>query len=354
MQTPLFSGNNKAPLFGKTLQQIEEVVQSNKWPVYVAKQLARWMYGQHVTDFSLMTNISAQIRTHLAQHYHLEAAKPVDVQTSKDGTKKYLFPVQSKGFIEAAYIPDGDRHTLCISTQLGCRMGCRFCMTGQQGFACNLTSGEIINQIRSLPEREMLTNIVYMGMGEPLDNPDPVMDSLQVLNEQWGYAMSPRRITVSSIGILPALTEFLENGKAHLAISLHSPFREEREELMPATKKHPLEQIIKSIASYSVEKQRRISFEYIVFKNLNHSPLHVKALTRMLGGIRCRINLLRFHQIPQSPLQSPDTKQMESFRNALQEKGLRATIRTSRGEDIQAACGMLSTKNPQGNEQSVV
>ena len=345
MQTPMASHTNKTPLFGKTLRQIEAVVHTHGWPGYVAKQLARWMYHQHVTEFSPMTNISAQIRTDLAQHYHLDAFQPVDVKTSKDGTKKYVFPVQSKGFIEAAYIPDGDRHTLCVSTQLGCRMGCHFCMTGKQGFQCNLTAGEILNQIRSLPERELLTNIVYMGMGEPLDNPTAVMDSLSILSEQWGYAMSPRRITLSSIGILPALNDFLENSKAHLAISLHSPFREEREALMPATKKHPLEQIIESIARCPVEKQRRISFEYIVFKDLNHSPLHVKALVRMLGGIRCRINLLRFHQIPHSPLQSPDNKQMELFRDALQDKGLRATIRTSRGEDIQAACGLLSTQH---------
>ena len=330
-------------LTGKTLEELQLLVSANHWPAYTARQIAEWIYKKRVRHPDQMTNIPKKIREELARDYCIEWKEPVDVQTASDGTKKYLFPTHHGGYIESAYIPDGKRHTLCISSQVGCRMGCTFCMTARQGLQGQLTAGEILNQVHSLPETDSLTNIVYMGMGEPFDNPDAVMKSLEILTSAYGYEMSPRRITVSTIGLIPEMQRFLESSRCNLAISLHSPFDEERRQLVPIQKAHPLEEVIGTIEKFSMEKQRRVSFEYIVFKNLNHSPKHIKALARLLHRIRCRINLMRFHPVPGSDLQSPDEEIMQSFKTALEAKGITTTIRKSRGTDIQAACGQLST-----------
>lgn len=223
-------------------------------------------------------------------------------------------------------------------------MGCRFCMTARQGFQANLTAGEIVNQIRSLPEREKLTNIVYMGMGEPLDNYQNVIQSLEVLTAEWGFDMSPRRITVSTIGIINTMTRFLEQSQCHLAVSLHTPFDDERRDLMPVQNNHPIKEVLEVIRQYDMGRQRRVSFEYIVFKGMNDSLRHVNELARLLNGIQCRINLIRFHAIPDAPYHSPDDAGMIAFRDALKKKGIVTTIRASRGQDIEAACGLLSTK----------
>ncbi|MCD4730244.1 MAG: 23S rRNA (adenine(2503)-C(2))-methyltransferase RlmN [Bacteroidales bacterium] len=339
----------KEPLFGKTLDQLQGVVKELGLPRFTAKQLADWLYKKNVTSITEMSNLSKSTQSLLAENYDIGLTPHSLVSSSADGTKKYLFPVKNNRFIEAAYIPDSpdsyrERATLCVSSQVGCRMGCRFCMTALQGFQSNLTTGEIINQIRSLPERDNLTNIVYMGMGEPLDNFQNVMQSLEILTADWGFAMSPRRITVSTIGIIGAMTKFLDNSECHLAVSLHTPFDEERRTLMPVRNNHPIEEVLKVIRNYDLGGQRRISFEYIMFKDLNDTPRHVKQLARILNGIRCRINLIRFHPIPDAPYQSSDDKTIEEFRNALNKKGIRTTLRASRGQDIEAACGLLSTK----------
>ena len=332
----------KDNFFGSTLSQLESLVARHKWPKFTARQIAEWMYRHHVADFSEMSNLSMKIRNELSVSYALNCLAPAGEQVSADGTKKYLFAYPDKGNIESAYIPEAKRHTLCVSSQVGCRMGCGFCMTARMGFKGNLQAGEILNQVRSIPERDLLTNIVFMGMGEPLDNLENVLQSLDVLTAEWGYGMSPRRINVSTIGLVPAMLKFLEKSRCNLAVSLHSPFEEERKSLIPMAKKHKLKDILDAIRSFPIEKQRRISFEYIVFKDLNHSHHHVKALARVLNGIRCRINLLSFHSIPGSSLKAPGLSEMESFRNALVNKGITTTIRKSRGEDIQAACGLLS------------
>jgi len=223
-------------------------------------------------------------------------------------------------------------------------------MTAQQGFQANLTAGEIVNQIRSLPERENLTNIVYMGMGEPLDNYTNVIQSLEILTSEWGFAMSPRRITISTIGIIGTMTKFLEQSECHLAVSLHTPFDDERRSLMPVQNNHPIEEVLKVIRSYDLGRQRRVSFEYILFKGLNDTTRHVNQLARLLNGIRCRINLIRFHPIPDSPYNSPDDATIEQFKEALNKKGIVTTLRASRGQDIEAACGLLSTKELMNRE----
>ncbi len=334
----------KENLFGKTLFELDEVATRLGLPSYTGKQLARWLYKSDIGTIDEMTNLSKQARLLLSTSFKLGVHQPVDVQISVDGTKKYLFPVHQGKYIETAFIPDGKRSTLCLSSQVGCKMGCLFCMTGKQGFQGNLSTGEILNQFRSIPEWRNLTNIVYMGMGEPFDNLPEVLKSLEILTAEWGFGLSPRRITVSTIGITPAMLEFLDKSEAHLAVSLHSPFDEERKKLMPVQQVYPLMEILSEIRTWDFGRQRRVSFEYILFKEFNDTPLHVNELSRILHGIRCRINLIRFHPIPGTPLESPDEESINKFKDQLNAKGITTTIRASRGQDIWAACGLLSTK----------
>jgi len=331
-------------LFGKTLAELQQITANLQLPGFAARQIADWLYKKHVDTIDGMTNLSKTARQKLAESFELGITAPASEQASKDGTRKYLFPAGCNRFIESAYIPDRQRATLCVSSQVGCKMGCLFCLTGKQGFQAQLTAGQIINQIRSLPEREQLTNIVYMGMGEPFDNLDNVMKSLEILTADWGYAMSPRRITVSTIGIVPAMRHFIENSQCHLAVSLHSPFHEERLTLMPVENVYPVADVLELLRSFDFGRQRRISFEYILFRGINDTPRHVNELSRLLNGLRCRINLIRFHPIPDTPLLCSTEETIATFRDALLRKGLRTTVRASRGQDIFAACGMLSTK----------
>lgn len=336
--------SNKEKLFGKTPDELTAIVALLGMPRYTAAQIAAWLYTKGASDIAQMTDISLSNRRLLSEKYTVGLSAPVGVEESADGTKKYLFATQGGNFIESAYIPDGERVTLCVSSQAGCKMACEFCMTARQGFQENLSAGDILNQVRSIPESEKLTNIVYMGMGEPLDNLQEVLRSLEILTSDRGYGWSPSRITVSTIGVLPALRELLDRTKVHVAVSLHNPFPAERAKIMPAEKAFPIEKVVAVLKEYDFTHQRRISFEYIVFKGLNDSPEHVKQLARLLDGLKCRINLIRFHAIPGSPLRSPDEQAMVRFRDALSKKGIITTIRASRGEDIKAACGLLSTE----------
>lgn len=339
--------DQKEALFGNTLLRLKAIVKELEMPAFSANQIADWLYKKEITSIDQMSNLPKAARDKLSVRFEMGLSAPVKSMASSDGTKKYLFVSRQGKFVEAAYIPEGKRHTLCVSSQVGCKMGCMFCMTGKQGFGGQLSAGEILNQIRSLPERHVLTNIVYMGMGEPFDNSGAVMNSLEILTAAYGFGMSPRRITVSTIGILPAMQEFLERSACHLAVSLHSPFEEERQQLLPVGRAHPLKEILQIIRNADLGKQRRISFEYIVFRDMNHSQRHVNELARILNGIRCRVNLIRYHPIPDVPLASPGDPVLEGFRAALEKKGIVTTIRRSRGEDIGAACGLLSTRQYQ-------
>ena len=330
-------------LYGQTLSQLEALCNPVEMPRFAAKQIARWLYDKHATTIEAMSDLSARHRALLAETYEVGLTAPEKVSISTDGTKKYLYRTSQNHFIESAYIPDGDRATLCISSQAGCRMGCRFCATGRQGLQHSLSTNEILNQIGSLPERERLTNVVFMGMGEPLDNLDSLLPALEVLTSAWGFGWSPTRITVSTAGVASRLERFLEATQVHLAVSLHNPFPHERAEIMPVEKAWPIREVVEILRRYDFTHQRRVSFEYIVMSGLNDSPRHIRELCRLLDGIKCRINLIRFHKIPGSPYFSPDDRAMIAFRDALTAKGIHTTIRTSRGEDIQAACGLLST-----------
>jgi 23S rRNA (adenine2503-C2)-methyltransferase len=333
----------KERLYGKTLGELSSVTAEAGLPSYAAKQIAGWLYKRGAPEISNMTDLSLKARTLLDLKYETGLTPPSSVASGADGTKKYLFRIADNRFIETAYIPDRERATICLSVQSGCRMGCHFCMTALQGFQGNLSSGEILNQFASLPEHSLLTNIVYMGMGEPLDNLEEVLKSLEILTSEWGYGWSPTRITVSTVGLTGKISEFLERTRCHLAVSLHSPFDDERLALMPVEKAHQLKEVLDVIRSYDFGRQRRVSFEYIVFRGLNDTQAHIRELARILNGIRCRINLIRFHNIPGSTYSSPGQKELEAFRDSLNAKGITATIRASRGEDISAACGLLST-----------
>ena len=330
-------------LYGQTLPQLEALCNRLEMPRFAAKQIARWLYDKHATTIEAMSDLSARHRALLAETYEVGLTAPEKVSISTDGTKKYLYRTSQNHFIESAYIPDGDRATLCISSQAGCRMGCRFCATGRQGLQHSLSTNEILNQIESLPERERLTNVVFMGMGEPLDNLDSLLPALEVLTSAWGFGWSPTRITVSTAGVASRLERFLGATQVHLAVSLHNPFPHERAEIMPVEKAWPIREVVEILRRYDFTHQRRVSFEYIVMSGLNDSPRHIRELCRLLDGIKCRINLIRFHKIPGSPYFSPDDRAMIALRDALTAKGIHTTIRTSRGEDIQAACGLLST-----------
>lgn len=330
-------------LYGQTLSQLEALCNRLEMPRFAAKQIARWLYDKHATTIEAMSDLSVRHRALLAETYEVGFTAPEKVSISADGTKKYLYRTSQNHFIESAYIPDGDRATLCISSQAGCRMGCRFCATGRQGLQHSLSTNEILNQIGSLPERERLTNVVFMGMGEPLDNLDSLLPTLEILTSAWGFGWSPTRITVSTAGVASRLERFLDATQVHLAVSLHNPFPHERAEIMPVEKAWPIREVVEILRRYDFTHQRRVSFEYIVMSGLNDSPRHIRELCRLLDGIKCRINLIRFHKIPGSPYFSPDDRAMIAFRDDLTAKGIHTTIRTSRGEDIQAACGLLST-----------
>ena len=333
----------KRKLLGMTLTELKEVAASVGLPAYAAKQIADWIYKKRVTQIDKMTNIAIAKRVALQASFEVGAYPPSEYQKSKDGTIKYLYAAGTDRFVESVFIPTEDRATLCVSSQVGCKMNCLFCMTGKQGFAANLTANQILNQIHSIPESASLTNLVFMGMGEPLDNVEQLFKVLEILTASYGYAWSPKRITVSTIGVMKGLRRFLEESECHLAVSLHSPYPEERLGLMPVEKVFPMKDVIELIKDYDFTHQRRVSFEYIVFKGLNDSLRHAEALRQLLKGVPCRVNLIRYHAIPNVPLETSDMKRMEAFRDYLNNKGIICTIRASRGEDIFAACGMLST-----------
>lgn len=375
-------------LLGKTLEELKEIALELSLPAFTAKQIADWLYKKRVTSIDKMTNLSKSARERLSKEFVIGIDQTLQVVTSQDGTKKYLFKPQStaerqstagqqstagrqstaeqpgcaSGSIESVIIPDNERKTICVSSQVGCKMACTFCMTGRQGFHGNLSVASILSQFIAVEESQELTNAVFMGMGEPLDNLENVMRAIEVLTADWGFAWSPKRITLSTIGVttqlggrgivwkgveyknVNPLKFFLNNCKVHLAVSLHNPFFEERLALMPAEKSFPLEKTLKLIREYDFTGQRRVSFEYTMFNKVNDSKRHADRLAQLLRGLECRVNLIRFHSIPDSPLESSPMQVIEHFRERLQASGITATIRASRGEDILAACGMLSGK----------
>lgn len=343
----------KERLLGKTPEELKSVALEAGLPAFAGKQMAQWLYQKRVRSIDEMTNLSKAGREALKADYEVGYSAPVDVQTSKDGTRKYLFQVNcsvggermEESCIEAVMIPDEDRKTLCVSSQAGCKMACKFCMTGRQGFHGNLSAADILNQFFAIDEAGDLTNTVFMGMGEPLDNWENVKRVIEVLTADWGLGWSPKRVTLSTIGVLPKLKEYLDESKCHLAVSLHNPFPEEREQMMPVQKAWSITEIVRLIKQYDFTGQRRVSFEYTVFEGWNSSSRHADGLLRLLKNLECRVNLIRFHKIPDFPYGTAPGSVMEAFRDRLNAGGVTATIRASRGEDIFAACGLLAGKH---------
>ena len=360
----------KKRLLGLTPAELKALVGSLGMPAFTAKQVARWLYVKHVKSIDEMTNLSKQNRQLLAEHYEVGALPPIDCQRSKDGTIKYLFPVVTANtdlpsqrhtlseripnthlFVETVFIPDKDRATLCVSCQVGCKMNCLFCQTGKQGWHGDLTPADILNQIYALPEVERLTNIVFMGQGEPADNADSVVQAATILTAPWGYGWSPRRITISTVGVREKSERLLRDTDCHIAVSLHSAIATERRTLVPAEGAMPIADMVALLRHYDWSHQRRLSFEYTVFGHLNDTRAHGRALVNLLEGLDCRINLIRYHRIPDVDLPDTDEQRLMQLRDYLTQHGLFATIRASRGQDIDAACGMLSTKEKKKKEK---
>ena len=331
----------KKALLGMTPDELRSLAAEMGMPAFTAAQMARWIYKSHVTDIGEMTNISLNMRARLSEQYRIGCIPPADCQRSVDGTVKYMFPTDDGQMVESVFIPDGERATLCVSSQVGCRMGCRFCMTGRQGFQGNLSVKDILNQIFSLPERDQLTNVVFMGQGEPMDNYEAMLKATQILTADYGWAWSPKRITVSTVGVNGKVERFLDQSDCHLAVSLHNPFPEERLKMMPAEKTCSITDLLAMLKRRDWTHQRMLSFEYIVFGGLNDSPAHARQLVKLLGGMECRVNLIRFHEIPDSPYHGASEETMLWLRDYLTHHGVTTTIRASRGQDIYAACGLL-------------
>ena len=327
-----------------THDEIKQIVAKFGAKTFVAKQITDWLYKKHIHSIDEMTNLSKSLRETLSKECTIGICTPILSAHSVDGTTKYLFET-SHGPVETVFIPEEERGTLCVSCQVGCKMNCQFCMTGKQGWNGNLTVTEIINQIMSVPESKQLTNIVFMGMGEPMDNFDEVMKAIEILTSDWGFGWSPHRITVSTVGIIPTMERFLKESECHLAVSMHNPFSKERSEIMPIEKRYPISEVINVIRKFDWTHQRRISFEYILISGRNDSPRHAAEIIRLTKGLECRVNLIRWHAIPGQDLQSPDEVKMTAFRDRLTANGTTCTIRRSRGEDIQAACGLLSSNH---------
>ena len=344
----------KIRLLGKNLEELKKLVAEEGLPGFTAKQIAQWLYVKKVRSIDEMTNLSKAARAALSEKYEVGLSEYAGLQISSDGTKKYLFPVKCShrrglnvktdeseleaSAVEAVMIPDDDRATLCVSSQAGCK----FCMTGRQGFHGHMSAADIISQFIAVDESDRLTNAVFMGMGEPLDNYDNVMRTIEILTADWGFAWSPKRITLSTIGVLPNLKRYLEDCKCHLAVSLHDPFAPERLSVMPAQGAWPIQEIIDLIRQYDFTGQRRVSFEYTMFAGFNDTKAHADALIRMLRGLECRMNLIRFHKIPDFPYETSPDVIIENFKTRLNNSGITTTVRASRGEDILAACGMLA------------
>lgn len=341
-------------LFGLTLSQLQELCLEQGFPKFTARQLCDWLYAKGVSEIDAMTNLSLKVRARLKEISVVNRPTPVNCQVSKDGTKKYLFPYQLDNsnqqindaavhYFETVFIPEEDRATLCVSCQVGCKMGCRFCATGAQGFHGSLSAGEILNQIFSIPEFSKLTNIVYMGMGEPMDNYDAVMQSIAVLTSDWGLGWSPHRITVSSVGVIPMVKRFLDESECHLAISLHNPVPTERVAIMPMQRAYPISELVSLLRRYDWSHQRRLTFEYTMIRGVNDDEAHAVKLVQLLKGLNCRVNLIRYHDSATDPnFKASQPLTIQRFQSFLNKQGITCTLRTSRGEDIMAACGLLA------------
>ena len=330
----------KTSLCGLTADEIMHLAGSDQSH---AIAIANCLYKKRIDDISLFTGISKRIKEELSNKSYPGLYKHLAANKSADGTIKYLFRNEQGQEFETVYLPDNKRNTVCVSSQSGCRMGCPFCVTGRYGFRGNLSVQDIINQIISLPESGSITHVVFMGMGEPMDNIDNVLKACKILSAEWGLAISPRNITVSTVGIISGIKTFLAHSKCNLAMSLYSPFPEERNNVVPAEKKYPAGEIIDIMKNHQSGKRQRMSIAYVMIRGINDTDRHLEALTKLLEKSNIRINLLPYNSIPGDTNTSSSPERMQHFKHELVISGISASIRKSRGTDVSAACGLLAS-----------
>jgi len=313
-------------------------------PSFRGKQLFRWIYQERQNDLSQMTDLSKTFRQELAEKFELPTIGIATKQESSDGTVKYLVRLNDNEKVESVFIPSKTRNTLCISTQVGCKMGCAFCATAYQGFTRNLKSWEIVEQLVGLEFPEPVSNIVLMGMGEPLDNYDEVIKALKIMQDPMGPKIGKRHITLSTVGLTKRIQEFVDANLGNLAISLHGTTDEQRGAIMPVNKKYPIGNLMETCEGLKFKGQRRVTFEYILINDFNDSPEDARRLAKLVANIPCKINLLAYNENPYIAFKRPSEERILEFQNILINKGYTATYRKSRGRDIAAACGQLKTQ----------
>jgi 23S rRNA (adenine2503-C2)-methyltransferase len=336
----------KANIKDLTLKGFEAQLIERKEPSYRAKQIWQWLFQKRAAAFAEMTNLSAALRARLAEDFRISRLAILREAVSNDGTRKFLFGLSDGQSIESVLIPETNRLTLCVSTQAGCGFGCVFCATAVLGLKRNLRASEILDQIleasRSLANAQRITHVVLMGMGEPLANYAETVKALEVMTDtSWGIGISPRRITLSTVGLVPQIQRLMEETKVNLAISLHAPTEELRGRLMPVNRKYSLQQLIDCCRALPIPRRKRITFEYVLLRGVNDSIDKAEALCQLLQGIRCKINMIPFNQHPGSLYRRPDAAAVEKFQQVLHAHGVQINIRRPRGDDIQAACGQL-------------
>jgi 23S rRNA (adenine2503-C2)-methyltransferase len=332
----------KKILCGLTADGIYELIRTSGFSAVHAVSIANSIYKKSNSDISSIAKIPKRLKEELNNVARSGICLPVTAEVSIDRSVKYLFRTEEGNEFETVFIPDKKRNTVCVSTQSGCRMGCSFCNTARYGFRANLTVGEIVNQIVAIPEARKVTHVVFMGMGEPMDNLENVLKACSIITAEWGLAISSRRITVSTVGILPGVEQFLQRSDCNLTLSLYSPFSEERQKVIPAEFKYPARQIIDVMKNYRIKKKRRLSIAYVMIKDLNDTECHLESLKSNLRGSQIRVNLLQYHQGLTDQNCSSSAERMQFFKHNLIISGISASIRMSRGADISAACGLLA------------
>lgn len=344
-----FNPNSRINLKGLWLEEFQTLLSFWQEKPFRAKQLASWIYSKQVSDFSEMTDISKSFRQKLALETYVSDLKIVRTESSADQSIKFLFELADKQTIESVFIKEKERNTVCISTQVGCPLACSFCATGYMGYKRNLTTGEIVDQIiqikKNIPEKEIIKNIVFMGMGEPFLNYENVLKALKIMTSDFGLGFSPKRITVSTAGVTDKIYQLAQDfPKVKLAISLHSPEEELRRKLMPVTKKYPLKPLLEAGKFYAKNSKQRITFEYVLIKDINDSKEQALKLAKLIQGIPCKINLILYNPIADADFERPSIEKVNKFREILYPRAPAVTLRVSKGTDIQAACGQLKTK----------
>ncbi|OUM95800.1 MAG: 23S rRNA (adenine(2503)-C(2))-methyltransferase [Firmicutes bacterium ZCTH02-B6] len=343
------TAEKRVNLYGMGLEELTAFVQELGEPAYRARQLMEWFYGRHVTDFEAMTNLPKALRQTLAERATVEAPTVAHVQESSDGTRKYLLRVADGETVEAVLIPEGQRLTACLSSQIGCGIGCRFCATALLGLIRNLAPGEIAGQLAAIQQESgrRVTNVVMMGMGEPLANYASVMRALRLMNHPLGFGLGARRLTISTVGIVPRIRDLArEELQVGLAVSLHAADDETRDLLVPINQRYPIAELMAACRDYIEHTRRRVTFEYVLLRDVNDAQADARKLASLLDGMLCHVNLIPFNPVPETGFERPDTAVIKRFRDELTRRGIPATVRRSRGSDIDAACGQLRRRQP--------